>query len=332
VHAFVPTPAIGFEIKTPFTSAVDRGTDFTIQVNEEQAEISVVKGRVDLCRTGTPDISVTTGNGQKYSSSGMSQPITARLDRYIDHTMFQGLLDLYVQRVEQKQTELAIQMEKHPNLLVRFLLNNGNSSEIVNRSQRGSSTTDKALVQHCIMNEGSLPGSQSLRFNRRDSGVTFTLPAKTSDLTMIASVCVDQPKNQGNVLASSNEHGRIPGSFLWQLAADGRFFFQITDNRKEIDFFQSPVVLTPAKRYTWSQIALVADSNKKEIRFYQDGKQVGRREWSDPIPLIPGAMTLGNAAQQENLTARFLNGAMENFALFDRALSDEEIRNLTYNY
>lgn len=331
LSAHVPPSAAGFEVKTPFASVIDRGTDFALYVNEEQVEISVINGKIDLRQTGIPDITVTTGSGQKYLKGGIIQPISAQVDRYIDRDQFQHRLDRYIQRVEQVQKELAVQMEAHPNLLVRFLLNSDRRNEIPNRSRRGVSTVAQAHVQNCIAEEGSLPGSESLRFNRRDSKVTFTLPVEMSDLTMVASVCVDQPANHGNVLASSDEHGQTPGSFLWQLAADGRFFFHVTGNGKEINFHPSPVVLSPAKRHTWSQIAVVADSMKKEIRFYQDGKQVGRNDWNNPVRLVPGNMTLGNVAVQGKLTARFLNGAMENFALFDRALSSEEISKLTWN-
>ncbi|MDO5567670.1 MAG: FecR family protein, partial [Planctomycetia bacterium] len=84
VHAFVPTPAIGFEIKTPFARVVDRGTEFSVKVNQNESRVDVIQGKVDLMSSPqSPPLALLGGQASRVIRDTPPQTVEALPSRYI---------------------------------------------------------------------------------------------------------------------------------------------------------------------------------------------------------------------------------------------------------
>ena len=96
-------------------------------------------------------------------------------------------------------------------------------------------------------------------------------------------------------------------------------------------YFFSPVVLQPTDLGRWIHLATVYDHQKKEVVHYLDGVPVSHHKIENPIPLVIGPAEIGNWRPQEHSgehSIRSLNGRLDEFALFGRALSAEDILKL----
>jgi hypothetical protein len=75
-------------------------------------------------------------------------------------------------------------------------------------------------------------------------------------------------------------------------------------------------------------LAVVFDVATKSVRHYADGVLMASLPLRDAAPLRLGMAELGNWNDQRHrggVAIRHLSGAMDEFALWDRALADAEI-------
>lgn len=74
---------------------------------------------------------------------------------------------------------------------------------------------------------------------------------------------------------------------------------------------------------TWQHVAIVCDG--KDIVIYLDGKESARGAGSNPLSTNPQlALQLGNGYAE----GRYFAGALDEFCIYGRALSAEEIKEL----
>jgi len=104
--------------------------------------------------------------------------------------------------------------------------------------------------------------------------------------------------------------------------------------RVRVDGFQrhadhdTPVFFTPERFGRWTHLAVVFDPALKEVRHYANGELLASSSLKETAPLKIGIAELGNWNDRRNqggVAIRHLSGAMDEFALWDRALSTAEI-------
>lgn len=81
-------------------------------------------------------------------------------------------------------------------------------------------------------------------------------------------------------------------------------------------------VFTPERFGRWLHLAVVFDPAAKEVRHYANGGLLARLPLKDASPLKLGIAELGNWNDRRtgSVAIRHLSGAMDEFALWDRAL------------
>jgi hypothetical protein len=93
-------------------------------------------------------------------------------------------------------------------------------------------------------------------------------------------------------------------------------------------------VLSPEFFGTWVQLAVVLDGNAKRVTHYFNGRAVKDQNLSVASPFRIGPAELGNwnaddfPIDDQEVWIRNFNGAMDEFCLFSRALSDGDIQDL----
>ncbi|HJZ91570.1 MAG TPA: sigma-70 family RNA polymerase sigma factor [Gemmataceae bacterium] len=94
--------------------------------------------------------------------------------------------------------------------------------------------------------------------------------------------------------------------------------------------FHAPDVFGPERFGTWIQLAAVFDRESRQVAHYVDGRPVVRMSVPFDVPLRVGDAEIGNwrPAGNPSPAIRYLDGCIDEFLLFSRALADEEIGRL----
>lgn len=128
--------------------------------------------------------------------------------------------------------------------------------------------------------------------------------------------------------------GFAPGTIHWLIRNDGvlglTVFGQGSGN---FQILASPPVLTLDKFGMWLHLAVVLDGQARQIVQYVNGAPVSRHalKLEPPFRLGPSELGNWNARSDPNpapLLIRNFSGSLDEFALFNRALTDAQVREL----
>jgi hypothetical protein len=235
-------------------------------------------------------------------------------------------------RYEQWQLSSA-HLNQDPSLVVRLDFENlsGSDWSLRNTAERDRSVPD-ATVVGCQRDEGRWREKQALEFQSVNDRVRLAVPGIFHALTLSAWVCVKGLDRQFNSLFMCD--GFEPGTIHWLIRNDG--VLGVTVFGQEPGNFQivaSPPVLTLDKLGMWQNFAVVVDGKARQVVHYLNGAPVSRQTLKVGPPYRIGDAELGNwnARNGPNpapILIRNLSGALDEFELFNRALSDAEVREL----
>jgi Concanavalin A-like lectin/glucanases superfamily len=94
--------------------------------------------------------------------------------------------------------------------------------------------------------------------------------------------------------------------------------------------YHAPDVFGPKRFGKWVQLAVVYDSHRRRVTHYVDGRPAARLPVLFDAPLRIEDAEIGNwnPAGNPSAAVRHLDGRMDEFLLFSRALDDQEIGRL----
>lgn len=313
ISAEVPPSAKGFEVTTPFSTVVDLGTEFSLEVTEDSAEVHVIKGSVEVNRIATPVLKLVDGLAARLTSKGETERKEADPATFLSHTTVRRQALEYRKETLEKQNAVLEKTDLDPTLLFRL-----NHQE-----------TDRAVqIVGCREETGYLPGQVNFRFQNISDRIELSLPDQLQDLTMVAVFQIDRLTTYSNTLFLCRSFYETPNTFLWQLNQFGDVQFHFR-NESGLESFDVPGLMTRKDWNTRISLAVVADSAKQEIRHYKDGTLVASMSWESVRPIRCGEASIGNEyLDRKKNSPRYLNGSIKNFLVFSRALQDAEILEL----
>jgi hypothetical protein len=332
--ADVPPQARGFRVGTPQMNVTDLGTSFGLDVKERRTELHVFKGSVEFEATaGAAKQNLKEGAGAVAENSNQLQFITA------DPKAFASLFDFQLKssaaevlRHEQWRAA-AGRLDDDPSLLVHFDFEPTDPAEwrLRNASSRKDAASDGTIVG-CQWTEGRWPDKKALEFRSVNDRVRIEVPGEYESLALAAWVRVQGLDRQINSLYMSD--GFEAGTVHWSIRRDG--VLALTAIGSEPGSFQictSPPTLTLNQLGLWVHLAVVIDGGAKDVVHYLNGVPVSHRGLNIKPPFRVGVAELGNwnakgFPKEDPFMIRNFSGAMDEFCLFGRALSAEEIRAL----
>lgn len=334
ISAQVPPSGHGFKVVTPHGSAMDCGTKFFIEVDSQQMELGVVQGQVNLFRTAekTSDpeklknvLSLSTGEAVRKSLDVPASSVKFSPEKYIDEPHFQRLLSDYADKEEAKRIAADRRINSDSGLLVRFDFSQDQGNRVINRSQRQTGCSELQVSQ-TKTTEGSFHGRHAIQFGSGRGRGNLTLPGTWRSMTLFARIRIDKLENWSNVLFAAGE-ADTPGSFVWQISKTGQLYFLIREksSSRGVPLSSDPVF---TRRFWggWYTVAVTVDADRKTITHYVDGKPVKSFPWIEPVPLVVGSATIGNGSKTDRSSnSRALKAAMEDFRVYDRVLTPEEL-------
>lgn len=332
--AEVPPAARGFRLRTSRLNVTDLGTVFGVEVGPRETELHVFKGRVEFQSPATA-ASQNLLEGQGAIADGTTPPRLIPAGR----SRFASLFDL-----QSKSSEAAVlrheqwraagtRLDEDPTLLVHFEFEPMDPLDwrLSNSSKLRNATPDGTIVG-CQWTEGRWPDKRALEFRNVNDRVRFEVPGEYNALTFAVWLRVQGLDREINSLFMSD--GFEEGTIHWSVRNDGVLGLTAIGNAPgRYQICTSPPTLGLNQLGLWVHLAAVIDGDSKRVIHYLNGLPVGENTLRIGPPFHVGVAELGNwnargFPKNDPFMIRNFSGAMDDFCLFSRALSDDEIQRL----
>jgi ferric-dicitrate binding protein FerR (iron transport regulator) len=335
--AEVPPQARGFRIATPDMDVTDLGTSFGLDVKNAATELHVFKGSVEfLPALGAAKQRLQEGSGAVAEGSRPPRLITANA------AMFASLFELRDKSVAAESSRYdqwraaSLRLDQDPTLLVHFDFEHAARSDwrLHNSSNASSSVADGTIVG-CQWVEGRWPTKQALEFRGVSDRVRLNVPGEFDSLTVATWVRVQGLDRQFNSLFMCD--GFDAGTLHWLIRDDGVLGLTVIGpGSGNYQIVASPPVLSLDQFGMWLHLAVVLDGNAKRVSHYLNGQMVSEKALKIRPPFRIATAELGNwngrgFPDNDPFLIRNFSGAMDEFCLFSRALSEAEIHALFSN-
>lgn len=327
ISATVSEKGKGFEIVTPLMTLVDLGTEFALDVKDEHVEAHTISGKVELSRISEGKSELVEGNAFRIDPQGRSERFEADPSVFLDkQEVAQRVADadqVLLDRWRERQNE----WNADPSLLVHF---DFEGKEILNRSERGRQETPSGRHVGLSRSRGRWTGKDGVEFRQRNDSVRLDVSKPLRSFTLIASVRIDALDRFSHCLLTSEDFGE--GKLFWRLDGGAiRLTVQPPGGENALEYSSSKV-LHRSDWGAWYQVASVFDAEKKEVRHYLDGRQVGAIPIEISQSIQIGRALLGNGVSKgQRPSDRSFRGCFDEFFLFERVLTGGEIQNVLIN-
>lgn len=323
LSAQVPPQAKGFRVNTPKGSIVDLGTEFGLDVNATRSEVHVFKGEIAL-HTASESIKMVK-EGQAMSFAADLQPLAANPSNFASLNEINSRIESSDRAQFKRWQAQSVKMKSDPGLRFYFdFQDDPTARSLRNHAPLGE---DGSIVG-TAGTEGRWFSKGALDFTNLSDRVRLSVPGETNALTMAVSVRVNGLNPQFNSLLMSDGWGQH--KMHWQILANGkiRLAAGVPLGWGKAYEYDTPVYFTPERFGSWVHLAVVIDPAAQEVRHYANGALLTRIPSQGNVSLKLGYAELGNWHKANTTSAVnicHLNGAVDEFALWDRALSDAEI-------
>lgn len=325
LSAAVPPQAIGFRINTPKGTIVDLGTEFGLDVSAANAEVHVFKGEVELHRRSEAMKSLVEGQAMAFAAQSPLLPA--------DASSFAALNDLDARSVVSQRSQFQQWQAASPKrnadsgLRLRFDFQDDEMARSLRNHAANSGDIEDGSIVGASWTTGRWPGKGALEFRNVSDRVRLSVPGETKALTMAMWVRVNGLDRAFNSLFMSE--GWNERRVHWQITREGKIRLGVAGSgKKRHADYDTPVFFTPERFGRWMHLAVVFDPVANEVRHFANGELLASLPLKDASPLKLGIAELGNWSDHRHeggIAIRHLSGAMDEFALWDRALRDAEI-------
>ena len=311
LSASVPPEGIGFTVETPEAEVIDFGTEFSVDVEGGASEVHVFEGlvRVHPGASNHRDVSRSVDVQASQAvriTEGAAEPegISIETDRFIRN------FD------EPKWNYARLVRRSSPLAYYRM--------PIRDRGLVAEPSEYSGLV---LTGEGKRPPHAcgvfvggSLRVGADSAGrggrVDFPPPLSTGQFSLTAFVYLEAPAH--SAMVATNLHDG-QGNFGLSLDENGLLQATVRSGNGEVSSIAGGSVLSQKK---WRHVVVTADA--EQLKFYEDGKLVASVPCAALAASDSDTVWFGTDAK----AMQVWDGRIDEVALFDRALTAEEIAGL----
>jgi hypothetical protein len=330
--AEVPLQAHGFRVVAPRMDVTDLGTSFGLNIGRSRTELHVFKGSVEFRANQASGVqNLKEGHGATVEGTSAPKLVEA------DPAEFASLFDLQTrslaaeaQRYDQWRA-VNRRLNRDPSLWVHFDFEHSSASDwqLPNIGARSATAPDATIIG-AHWSEGRWNMKPALEFRGVGDRVRMNLPDAAQAITLSAWVRVQGLDRQINSLFMSD--GFLPGTLHWTIRKDGVQGLTVI-GRGDHQILVSPPVFTVDQFGLWTHVAVVVNGKARRVTHYVNGRPVSQHSIRIGPPFRIGSAELGNwnavgfAENDPNLLRNF-SGVVDEFCLFGRALSSDEVRTL----
>ncbi len=329
--AEVPPQAHGFRIRTPQVLVTDLGTASGLHVKDRQTALHAFQGRIEFQpATGSAKQDLQAGSGVVVEESRPLRLVAA------DRMAFASLFDLRARsvaaetmRCDQWRTA-ASSLNQDPSLLVRLDFEHAMATDwrLPNVSRQGMEIPDATVVGGEWV-EGRWPTKTALEFQSVNDRVRLGVPGDHESVTLAAWVRVQGLDRQFSSLFMSE--GFEAGTLHWLIRKDGVLGLTVIGRGPgKFQIVASPPVISIDQFGRWLHLAVVLDGAGRRVVHYLNGRPVSEKALKIDPPFRIGTAELGNwnargFPDNDPFLIRNFSGAMDEFCLFRRALTQGEL-------
>ena len=328
LRGLVPLAATGFIVGAPGVNYTDVGTEFGISVMGSKSELHVFDGEVRA----------------KTHTSGLVQEVTigeavqSENERFLKIPMkesqFATVDALSLERWQVNQEKVL----RDDDLLVLFSFDGMSRKEVTNLA---SSSVGNGVRKGVRPVSGRWPEKGAILFDRPGDWVELSVPGEYRNLTIATWLKIERFDFKAQSIVMSDH---VPGSnpkhapVRMMLSKLSQLWGKPYDdgNRFALRFRGQQHAIAQG---VWSHLVMVVSLDAGTTSCYADGQLVWQApvaQHNPPSALVPGKMRIGSwnleQAQTEEVIwspERGLRGRMDEFIMWRRALSEEEIRTLS---
>ncbi len=339
VRAYVPDVAHGFRVVTEAGKIIDYGTEFSVRVDGDTTDVTVLDGEVGVVQSERPEIRFARGDSLRVRNAVtkpemLETPVRVMSSSSVTRAARQSLA------VQEEIWETALQeWLKDPRLVACYRGPTEQHGRVLeNLAGERTSATQAVVVgaTACVNRWGR--DSQAFDYTRFGSRSRVAVQEEMENISLVCWVKINSLNNLFNSLFLTDGHEE--GEPHWQILKDGRIFFSVKHpHRKGTSWRQTVFYSPPIWRDTmsggWNMLAVTYDRQAGEVAHYLNGKQISL----EPIPeharvshININAASIANWAEpspsyrtDEEFTCRNLNGAVDEVFIFDGALNADEI-------
>jgi hypothetical protein len=322
LRAIVPPSAQGFTVSTTAAAYEDVGTEFGLSQDARTGEgvLHVFDGQVNV---RPPD---ATGPVLKSVYSGES--IGARAGQFwefgeADVGPFPAPRDIgHVRWASQRAAR-----QEDAALIGWFPFEPAGDTSVLPNAVRGQGVPD-GRVMGARWATGRWPLKHALWFDGETDFVELDIPGAFTELTVAAWIKVDRYEHEHSAILNSD--GEEPGGFHFQLSRLGFPRGGVLGlKRTEPRWAGNPIPLGK-----WVHVTSVLSLPQKRHYIAVNGRPVMESQLNGPaaVAIQPGRCRLGqwwSPKKSPQGASRCLRGAMDELAIWNRALSESEVAALT---
>lgn len=317
VRAFVPESGHGFVIATPQMKIEDLGTEFGVLVDPNQnSEVHVFAGEVNLHQDNQPPELVSEETAVAWDASRQRRNVNVDGSAFATRTSigFRNWLD-HSQRLRSDPSAILyfdFEKESAPNA-------------ITNRA--ANQDMPRGIVRGSIWATGRWPGKGSLMLETPGDRVELNVPGKYESVTIMAWMQLNRLDEPLQTFFNTRDYNQ--GEHHWNLNRNGALDVGVSQAYKSTSAAKLPLG-------RWTHVAAVLDRPTGSAYYFIDGKEVAKVTEKLEHPLTFGECSIGafgrtlldkTAPNQSRVDySRELRGRIDEFALFSRALSHQEIQ------
>ncbi|MBK1832633.1 LamG-like jellyroll fold domain-containing protein [Roseibacillus ishigakijimensis] len=320
LRAIVPNSGKGFMVRSPEIVYEDLGTEFGVFVEDGNSEMHVFNGQVDVHQISSNQKVASVYNGESLVQKGdeisvgyaapsvdfplpedvgfggwqARQPSVIASEGLIGYFPFEYQTD-YPDRLENVATGVPSERRIEDGRVVGARWVSGRWSE-----------------------------KDGLLFNRQGERVELELPGEYDELTFSVWAKVDHLENSLNAILTST--GWNEGDVHWQILRSHDPILAVHRIKES-----GCRLVKPIEPGRWQHLVAVVSKTDRRTRFYVDGYLAQENELPAETLVAPGTMWLGDWRQEaaDRFIQRNFRGIIDELAIWDRALSEEEIREIT---
>ena len=351
IRAIVPEQATGFQISAKQLEVIDLGTEFGMNVSSTgEIEVVVYEGKVELHKNEAkpgdePEIEVSELNAGEsifVDSKGQLVKIDMPKSEFIGAA---GLAERSIEELQARYSrwvEHSEEMREDERLLLYYTFDNEQawSRNVTDQALNKARSSNGALIG-CEWVQGRWPGKGALHFKRGSDRVRIDIPGLHESMSFAAWVRLDRLNYTTTSLflcASEN-----PGAPHWQVDNEGRMLLSIKGpaRRQRLNLRNPPSPPKQPESWVyqtdkvlhnrlgeWSHLVTVYDHQKNVVRHHVDGRKVHEQKLRSRAKFSIDKAELGNWPKPDKgHPSTNLRGRIDELAIFNAALSEEEVTN-----
>ena len=348
LRASVSPAARGFVVKAADSEIIDLGTEFAVEVDSGNARVEVIDGEVEL-RGGAHDgRHLQTGEGESLAGTPAATDLAERLSTFSELSLQRQEAD---ERLFERWKMHSQQLRSDDRLIAYYPIAEGPSGRVVTDSALSGTQFNGLVVGPAEQSIGRFGAeSAGLDFERTGARVRTRIDGEFQAFTFSCWARIDSLEHRYNALFMAD--GYENGEPHWQIRDDGRLMFSVmVDDTQEIEHFSeidqkmvtqaglhrvyySPRFWDISMSGQWFHLAAIYSPASRRVDQYVNGELVSSDEIIDRFHISTlriGPAEIGNWGQPFRKTPWFavrnLNGTIDELAVFNAALTADEIQN-----